>query len=104
VDCAPIKHRRHASNVSGTKQNTIARYIRDRPSLGRHRKWLHRVLQQCEAFDRLYSAQMQGEAKRLFAVLARVRQSNWFVRRYLLFRNGVWTTGFGRNLGYFLAH
>lgn len=103
VDCAPIKHRRHAANVSATKRNSLTRYLRQRASLEQHRKWLHQVLAQCEVFHRTYAGQLPEEPQRLFSVLARVRSGNWLVRRVLLIRQRVWPTGLVRNIGYFLA-
>ncbi len=103
ADCAPIKHRRHASNASQTKKSSWRRYLRDRSTLGQHRRWIHRVLLQAEVFAQTYAKDLSADPARLFADLARVRHSNWFVRRYLLARHGIRTTGLGRNLGFFLA-
>ncbi len=103
LGCAPIKHRRHAANVSASKKNSWQRYLRDRPTLDRHRVWINRVLAQCEAFARTYSADLHGEPGRMFADLSRVRNSGWLTRRLLLFRHRVRVTGLGRNLGFFLA-
>lgn len=103
VDSAPIKHRRHATNVSATKKNSWIRYLRERPSLFKHRDWIQRVFTQCEVFAQTYSGQYQGKPQRLFTDLARLRQSNWIARRWLLLRHRVRTTGTGRNIGFFLA-
>ena len=103
LECAPIKHRRHAANVSASKKNTWRRYLRDRPTLDRHRVWINRVLAQCEVFARTYSADLHGEPKRMFADLSRVRNSGWLTRRWLLLRHRIRVTGLGRNLGFFLA-
>lgn len=103
LDCAPIKHRRHANNASATKQNSWLRYLRTRPSLEQHRVWINRVFAQCEAFAGTYSTDLPAKAARLFGDLSRVRRAGWFTRRLLVLRHRVRMTGLGRNLGFLLA-
>jgi glycosyltransferase involved in cell wall biosynthesis len=103
LDCTPIKHRRHSTNVSASKQSKWSRYLRDRPTLDRHRSWIKQVLDQCEIFARIYSANLPGESKLLYSDLCRVRHAGWFARRLLLLRHGVRMTGLGRNIAFFLT-
>lgn len=103
LDRATLQHRRHRSNLSPTKKNSWGRYLRERPSLESHRKWINRVLEQCEVFTRTYPGEMNAGAQRLFSSLAQVRRSGWLRRRYVLLRYRVRTTGLGRNIGFFLA-
>lgn len=103
VDCAPVKHRRHTSNQSATKQNSVVRYARERPSLVKHRRWLHRVFEQCQLFTQAYGHDLDPRSRRMLEEVSEVQEASWISRRVTLCRHHVWMTGFARNAGFFLA-
>jgi glycosyltransferase involved in cell wall biosynthesis len=103
VDCAPIKHRRHGSNQSATKESSLLRYAREKPSLDRHRIWVRRVLTQAEVFARQYEVPLRSSNRNLWNALIQIRRSFWMKRRWLLAMNGIKMTGWTRNLALWLV-
>ena len=104
-----IKYRQHGKNTIGAnrfKVNVLG-FITGLISsilLQRH-DYLGEIksnIDQAEAFLSAHGEQLNGDQKGLLSDFISLPSKNWIIRRFILFRRGLWSHGFLRNISKFI--
>lgn len=106
IRCLPEKtlyYRQHGKNVLGSARYTFGgmfcKFFRGPRAV---RKRFFANCRQAEVFLKQCHDQLEPEMRELLAEFAGMEKMNWFRRRGLIIRRGLWKTGFLRNLAMLL--
>jgi glycosyltransferase involved in cell wall biosynthesis len=98
LDRPTILYRQHAANVIGG-QDKIS-YIKNRISTLKKQKEVLKLTQdQAMQFYDLYKDQLSDKNRYLIKQFAELNKRNWFMRRYIILKDGYLKTGMVRNIG-----
>ena len=98
IDEPTLLYRQHEGNVIGGAKVGIEYYLRRlRQGVRQLRKRLYKNIIQAEAFALRYP-----DAPACFKACIGFEKRNWFARRWLLLRHGIFKNGLLRNIGVFL--
>ena len=101
-----IEYRQHGGNVTGAKR-WGARYMMRRArrlyAENGARENIDLNVRQARAFLARFDDRLDREQRQLIENFATIREQGALLRRWKLFRYGLWKTGLARNLGLLLA-
>ena len=99
LDHPTILYRRHGRNQSGAREFGLAKLLRGKSTFQFHRHHIYCLLAQHKAFYETFFGRLNSRQQKIFADIASLPSQNWVVRRYLVFRHGLFKTGLVKNVG-----
>ena len=98
IGCVPqatVLYRQHGSNVLGAQKYGVRSLLKKRAKAAER---LHQCLAQAAALFEMHRENLPGEYSPMLHEMAAFEKQNFWRRRRILCRYGIWKTGFLRNL------
>lgn len=96
-----LLYRQHENNVIGNQ--SFYSYVQKRiKTLWKQRQVLLSTQKQAYEFYEIYQNQLSRKNKKIVYEFAMLHKRNWFIRRYIIVKNGYLKTGLLRNIGVLL--
>lgn len=103
MEIQTLKYRQHNQNVAGAKQSSGKHFIKRLLKFDEVKKGLEHSVFQANVFLEVYRNQLDDRLINMLVEFGNLNNYNWFYRRIILVKYGIYKSRLVRNIGLFLV-